>query len=144
MSHTIHHLLHINAPIDKVFTALSSIEELKLWYTTEVQGSSKLNEIIEVKFGGVDFHTKVIELVANEKIVMECVATSLPLVGQKVTYELDQNDEKTRVRFSQDGFDELDDFYANMNFSASKYLESLRQFCQNGTSEAFGSKGYRS
>jgi uncharacterized protein YndB with AHSA1/START domain len=144
MSHTIHHLLHINAPIDKVFTALSSIEELKLWYTTEVQGSSKLNEIIEFKFGGVDFHTKVIELVANEKIVMECVATSLPLVGQKVTYELDQNDEKTRVRFSQDGFDELDDFYANMNFSASKYLESLRQYCQNGTSEAFGSKGYRS
>ena len=144
MSHTIHHLLHINAPIDKVFIALSSIEELKLWYTTEVQGSSKLNEIIEFKFGGVDFHTKVIELVANEKIVMECVATSLPLVGQKVTYELDQNDEKTRVRFSQDGFDELDDFYANMNFSASKYLESLRQFCQNGTSEAFGSKGYRS
>lgn len=144
MSYTIHHLLHINAPIDKVFTALSSIEELKLWYTTEVQGSSKLNEIIEFKFGGVDFHTKVIELVANEKIVMECVATSLPLVGQKVTYELDQNDEKTRVRFSQDGFDELDDFYANMNFSASKYLESLRQFCQNGTSEAFGSKGYRS
>lgn len=144
MSHTIHHLLHINAPIDKVFTALSSIEELKLWYTTEVQGSSKLNEIIEFKFGGVDFHTKVIELVANEKIVMECVATSLPLVGQKVTYELDQNDEKTRVRFSQDGFDELDDFYANMNFSASKYLESLRQFCQNGNSEAFGSKGYRS
>ena len=144
MSHTIHHLLHINAPIDKVFTALTSIEELKLWYTTEVQGSSKLNEIIEFKFGGVDFHTKVIELVANEKIVMECVATSLPLVGQKVTYELDQNDEKTRVRFSQDGFDELDDFYANMNFSASKYLESLRQYCQNGTSEAFGSKGYRS
>ena len=144
MSHTIHHLLHINAPIDKVFTALSSIEELKLWYTTEVQGSSKLNEIIEFKFGGVDFHTKVIELVANEKIVMECVATSLPLVGQKVTYELDQNDEKTRVRFSQDGFDELDDFYANMNFSASKYLESLRQYCQNGTSEAFGSRGYRS
>ena len=144
MSHTIHHLLHINSPIDKVFTALTSIEELKLWYTTEVQGSSKLNEIIEFKFGGVDFHTKVIELVANEKIVMECVATSLPLVGQKVTYELDQNDEKTRVRFSQDGFDELDDFYANMNFSASKYLESLRQYCQNGTSEAFGSKGYRS
>ena len=144
MSHTIQHLLHINAPIDKVFTALSSIEELKLWYTTEVQGSSKLNEIIEFKFGGVDFHTKVIELVTNEKIVMECVATSLPLVGQKVTYELDQNDEKTRVRFSQDGFDELDDFYANMNFSASKYLESLRQYCQNGTSEAFGSKGYRS
>jgi uncharacterized protein YndB with AHSA1/START domain len=144
MSHTIHHLLHISASKDKVFSALTSIEELKLWYTTEVQGSSNLNEIIEFKFGDIDFHTKVTELVVNEKIVMECVATSLPLVGQKVTYELDQNDEKTRVRFYQDGFEELDDFYANMNFSSSKYLESLRQYCQNRTSEAFGSKGYRS
>jgi uncharacterized protein YndB with AHSA1/START domain len=144
MSHTIHHLLHISASKDKVFSALTSIEELKLWYTTEVQGSSNLNEIIEFKFGDIDFHTKVTELVVNEKIVMECVATSLPLVGQKVTYELDQNDEKTRVRFYQDGFEELDDFYANMNFSSSKYLESLRQYCQNRTSEAFGSTGYRS
>jgi uncharacterized protein YndB with AHSA1/START domain len=144
MSFTINHLLHINAPLDKVFKAITSIEELKLWYTTEVQGGSKLNEIIKFKFGSVDFHTKVIELVPNEKIVMECIATSLPLIGQKVTYELDQNDEKTRVRFSQDGFEALDDFYANMNFSASKYLESLRQYCQKGTSEAYGSAGYRS
>ena len=75
---------------------------------------------------------------------MECVDTSLPVIGQRISYELDQNEEKTRVRFSQDGFNELDDFYANMNFSASKYLESLRQYCQNGSSEAFGSKGYRS
>ena len=144
MSHTIHHLLHINSPKEKVFNALTSIEKLKLWYTTEVQGIFNLNEIIEFKFGSVDFHTKIIDLVVNEKIVMECVATSLPLIGQKITYELDQNDEKTRVRFSQDGFEFLDDFYANMNFSASKYLESLRQFCQKGSSEAFGSIGYRS
>ena len=144
MSHTIHHLLHINSPKEKVFNALTSIEKLKLWYTTEVQGIFNLNEIIEFKFGSVDFHTKIIDLVVNEKIVMECVATSLPLIGQKITYELDQNDEKTRVRFSQDGFELLDDFYANMNFSASKYLESLRQFCQKGSSEAFGSIGYRS
>ena len=144
MSYIIHHLLHINAPKEKVFTALTNIEELKVWYTTEVEGSSALNKIIKFKFGSIDFHTKVTELINNEKIVMECVDTSLPVIGQRISYELDQNEEKTRVRFSQDGFNELDDFYANMNFSASKYLESLRQYCQNGTSEAFGSKGYRS
>ena len=51
MSFTINHLLHINAPLEKVFNAITSIDELKLWYTTEVQGGSKLNEIIEFKFG---------------------------------------------------------------------------------------------
>ena len=87
MSHTIYHLLHVNPPKEEVFNALTSIEKLKLWYTTEVQGIFNLNEIIEFKFGSVDFHTKIIDLVVNEKIVMECVATSLPLIGQKITYE---------------------------------------------------------
>lgn len=105
---------------------------------------SELHGVIEFKFGGVDFHTKVIEMVANEKLVLECIATSLPLVGHKISYILDQNDEKTRVRFTQEGFEENDDFFANMNFSMAKYLESLRQYCQKGTSEAFGSEGYRS
>ena len=67
MSYTIHHLLHINAPKEKVFTALTNIEELKVWYTTEVEGSSALNKIIKFKFGSIDFHTKVIELINNEK-----------------------------------------------------------------------------
>ena len=55
-------------------------------------------------------------------------------------YELDENDGKTRVRYSYNGFSEMDDSYANMNFSSAKYLESLRQFCQKGVGEAFGSK----
>jgi hypothetical protein len=38
----------------------------------------------------------------------------------------------------------MDDSYANMNFSSGKYLESLRQFCQTGIGEAFGSDRYRS
>lgn len=144
MSHTINHLFHINAPVEKVFKAVTNIDDLKAWYTTEVTGVSELHGVIEFKFGGVDFHTKVIEMVANEKLVLECIATSLPLVGHKISYILDQNDEKTRVRFTQEGFEENDDFFANMNFSMAKYLESLRQYCQKGTSEAFGSEGYRS
>ena len=59
-------------------------------------------------------------------------------------YELDENDGKTRVRFTYEGFDVMDDSYANMNYSSAKYLESLRQYCQTGKGEAFGSPSYRS
>ena len=144
MSHAIKHLFHINAPLESVFRALTSIEELKSWYTTQVGGSSEPDHVIEFKFGDIDFHAKVVELIPNKKIVWECIATSLPLVGHKMIFDLDQNDHKTRIRYTQEGFEDADDLYANMNFSMGKYLESLRQFCQQGISEAFGSEGYRS
>ena len=145
MSYTIKHLLHINSPIENVFDALSNIEKIKKWYTTEASGESKLNGNVNFRFGEIDFQIQIIEFEKNKKITWECVDTTLDaLIGQKYTYELDQNADKTRVRYSQSAFEDQDDFYANMNFSASKYLESLRQFCQNGNSEAFGSKGYRS
>ena len=58
-------------------------------------------------------------------------------------YDLDENNGKTRVRYSYEGFEEMDDAYANMNYSSGKYLESLRQFWQTGIGEAFGSETYR-
>ena len=100
--------------------------------------------MINFKFGTIDFIVKVTELEVNKKIGWECVETTLPFVGHIYTFELDENDGKTRIRLTEHGFEEQDDMYANMNFSWGKYLESLRQFCQIGLSEAFGSPGYRS
>ena len=65
-------------------------------------------------------------------------------IGHLMKYDLDENDGKTRVRYSYEGFSEIDDSYANMNYSSAKYLESLRQYCQAGKGEAFGSPSYRS
>ncbi|MBI3259882.1 MAG: SRPBCC domain-containing protein, partial [Ignavibacteriae bacterium] len=59
------------------------------------------------------------------------------------TFDLDENDGKTRVRFSHSGWPEQDDFYANCAFSWGRYMESLRQLCQTGRGEAYGSVGYR-
>ena len=47
-------------------------------------------------------------------------------------YDLDENDGKTRVRYTYEGFSDIDDAFANMNYSSAKYLESLRQFFQTG------------
>ena len=68
----------------------------------------------------------------------------MPIESLFMTYELSENEGKTRVRFSYGNFTEKSDFYANQNFSSAKYLESLRQFCQTGKGEAFGSDSYRS
>ena len=68
MSYTIKHLFHINSPIENVFDALSDIEKLKEWYTTETSGESKLNGIINFRFGEIDFKIQILEYEKNKKI----------------------------------------------------------------------------
>ena len=144
MSIPLKHLFHINASVDKVFKALTNVNEMKIWYTTEISGESSIDQLINFKFGTIEFIVKVTALEVNKKIVWECVDTTMPFVGHSYTFELDESDGKTRILLTELGFEQQDDMYANMNFSWGKYLESLRQYCQKGLSEAFGSSGYRS
>ena len=137
-------LLHINSPKEEVFKALTLSNELSKWYTTIVKGVFVLNEIITFEFVNfAEFKFKVIGIRQNESVHLEIVESEFDNVGHIMKYDLDENDGKTRVRYTHEGFVEMDDFYANMNYSSAKYLESLRQYCQTGKGEAFGSSNYR-
>ena len=140
---SIKHLFHINASMEKVFEAISTIEGLKNWWTVQTAGSPEVGGIIEFRFGEFENDMKVLELKPNESLTWECVASAPDWVGTKFTFHLDTNDGKTRVRFEQSGWKETGDFYAGCCFSWGRYMESLRQFCQTGKGEAFGSEGYR-
>lgn len=73
----------------------------------------------------------------------ECIAGFDDWLGTHITFALDENDGKTRVRFEHSGWADNGDSYAACSFSWARYLESLRQYCQTGTGEAFGSPTYR-
>ena len=66
------------------------------------------------------------------------------VIGHETTFDLEQVNGKTRIRFSQSGFSEKNDLYAGINYSWGKYLESLRQYLQTGIGEGFGTEKYRS
>jgi len=144
MNFEIKMLFHINAPIQKVFHALSSIDGLSNWWTNDTSGSAVLDGIIKFRFagsGGPDM--KVIEQETNKKISWKCIDSPHGWVGHTFTFLLDENEEKTRIRFSHSGWEVQDDFYAICSFSWGRYMESLRQYCQYEKGEAFGSLGYR-
>lgn len=139
--HQIEHLLHINAPLNKVYEAIKDVENIKQWYTTDIVDN--LDNTKTFKWGEMFLIAKCNEI-QNEKITWEFLESSMPIESLFMTYELSENEGKTRVRFTYGNFSEKSDFYANQNFSSAKYLESLRQFCQTGNGEAFGSGSYRS
>ena len=141
MEHTIDHLLHINAPVNEVYEALSKVEKIKEWYTTDIEENSDKTKTF--KWGEMYLIVKFDETL-NKKIIWEFIESSIPIESLQMTYELSENEGKTRLKLSYGNFAEKSDFYANQNFSTAKYLESLRQYCQTGKGEAFGSELYRS
>ena len=102
-----------------------------------------MDGIIQFRFGEGGPDMKVKELKPNASVTWECVAGPEDWLGNIFTFNLDENEGKTRVRFEQAGWKETDDFYASCSFSWGRYMESLRQYCQKGKGEAFGSEGYR-
>jgi uncharacterized protein YndB with AHSA1/START domain len=141
---SIKHLFHINASKEKVFEALTTVKGLSGWWTASTSGESKVGGIIQFRFGdmgGPDMKVK--EIKANESVSWECVGGPEDWIGHIFSFHLDTAENKTRVRFEQSGWEEAGDFYASCNFSWGRYLESLRQLCQTGKGEAFGSEGYR-
>ena len=140
---SIKNLFHIAAPKEKVYKALSTIYGLSNWWTTQTSGDSKLDGILQFRFGEGGPDMKVKEMKPNESVTWECVAGPEDWLGNIFTFDLDENEGKTRVRFEQAGWKEANDFYASCSFSWGRYMESLRQYCQAGKGEAFGSEGYR-
>ena len=137
---SIKHLFHIDAPRQKVYEAISTIEGLKNWWTRQTTGGSQPGDVIAFRFGepGMDF--KVSGLKKDVEVSWECVAGFDDWIGTTITFQLDENDSKTRVRFSHDGWKITNDHYAGCNFSWGRYMESLRQYCQTGEGAPFGSK----
>jgi uncharacterized protein YndB with AHSA1/START domain len=139
----INHLFHINAPREKVYEAISTVDGLSNWWTKETNGSSKVGDEVAFSFGNHTTTMKVTELKPNEMVQWECVNGFPDWIGTTLSFKLDENEGKTRVRFKHDNWKEADDFLAACSFSWSKYLESMRQLCQTGKGEAFGSDNYR-
>ena len=140
MKTSIKHLFHINAPKQKVFEAVSTIKGLSNWWTVKTNGDDTLGGRIQFDFGDtIGPEMKIIEYKPDSSIIWKCVASSHGWLGHRFMFLFDTNNEKTRVRFSHEGWDKQDDFYAICSFSWGRYLESLRQYCETGKGQAFGS-----
>ena len=139
----IKHLLLIAAPMEKVYEALTTIKGLSGWWTTQTTGECKPGGIIQFRFGTVGNDMKVITLKKNEWVLWECMSGPDDWIGTRLTFQLSENAGKTLVRFEHAGWKNANDFFAGCTFTWGRYMESLRQLCQTGKGEAFGSGGYR-
>lgn len=136
---TIKHLFHISAQREKVYAEISTAAGISNWWSVGASGENKTGSILTVPFGSyATMKFNVTELVPNKKVEWKCTGGQDEWVGNTLTFLLDENEGKTRVRFEHAGWKETGDSYAATCFSWSLYLQSLRNLCQEGKGKPFG------
>jgi len=136
---TIKHLFHISAPREKVYAEISTAEGVSKWWSIGATGENKVGATLTVPFGTYStMKFKITELIPNKKVEWECTGGQDEWIGNILSFNLDENDGKTRVRFEHGGWKETGDNYAASTFSWSLYLQSLRNLCQEGKGKPFG------
>lgn len=129
----IRHLLTINAPVSKVYKAITDQEGLANWWTKETKAEPTVGSIAEFRFGERYLNRmRITSLVPDKKVTWECIQGDREWVGTRFVFDLEEREGKTLARFAHTDWDEATDFYALCNYHWGQYMVSLKNYCETG------------
>ncbi len=133
----IKHRFWISAPIDKVYSAISTIAGVKEWWTSDTTGIYSVGG--RLRFGFADGKHNLFEvtkLEKNKSVAWKCVESAFPdqdWLGTTVTISLSRDEDgDIVVDFEHDGWAAMNDFYGICNWHWGFFLNSLKQYCETG------------
>jgi uncharacterized protein YndB with AHSA1/START domain len=131
---TILHVIDVKAPRSKVLEALTTIDGLAGWWTTNVTGSAAKGGRIAFVFDGFGPTMEVTELDAPTRVSWKCIEGVEQWADNTFQFDLAEAEGATRLRFRQNYATELgDDEYGMYNFNWGYYLHSLKMLCETGS-----------
>lgn len=136
---TIIHTVHIHAAPHEVYRALTTVAGVTSWWTTEAKLEPGEGGVIEFTFVG-DFHPRMKQTKLEEPAFVEwlCIAGHSNWQDNRFTFSLRDQHGETSLQFVQEYAQELDnDTYGTYNFNWGYYLNSLKQFCEEGIGTPF-------
>jgi hypothetical protein len=84
-------------------------------------------------FGKFRNEMKVTELVPNQKVVWECINSIDEWIGTRISFELEEKNGNTLLRFTQGGWRAVTDTFASCNYDWALFMKSLKSYCETGT-----------
>ena len=135
----INHLIGIKGSLTKTYTAVSTIEGLKEWWTVDISGSPKVGAIIRFRFGDYGkTEMKVTALQKNSLVKWKCTKhAARAWVGTELTFALKATEGQVYLRFRQAGWKKAGDFLAYCSTKWAAYLLGLKEFIETGAGRPF-------
>ena len=127
------HKVGITAPASEVYAALTTIDGLAGWWTTDTVGTSDaVGGTVTFTFsrGTVDVAVRILE--ADAAVVWEVVSGPEEWLGTTVSFELRQQGDWTIVLFSHEGWKEPVEFMHHCSTKWATFMLSLKQLVETG------------
>ena len=125
------HRVGITATPEKVYEALTTVEGLAAWWTTDTSGDG--DDVLKFRFGNVGgFDMKVLDLQPDARVLWEVVEGPAEWVGTTVSFDLAQDGEWTIVLFAHAGWREPVEFMNHCSTKWATFLMSLKSLVETG------------
>jgi uncharacterized protein YndB with AHSA1/START domain len=122
------HRVGIGKPLEDVYHALSTIEGLRHWWTTETRGNPQEGAIIDFGFCKMN----VLESKPEKAVHWRCVAGPEDWIGTEVSFTLKHEDNQTFVLFKHANWKEPVEFMHHCSTKWATFLLSLRDWVERG------------
>jgi uncharacterized protein YndB with AHSA1/START domain len=124
--------------LDDAYDALTTLDGLAGWWTTDTTGSTEVDGVVKFRFGEAGgFDMKVVELAPAKRVLWEVVDGPEEWIGTTVSWDLKQEDDFTIILLAHEGWREPVEFMHHCSTKWASYLLSLKQLLETGTGSSF-------
>ncbi len=132
------HTISTSVKIDEVMAALTSLEGLNSWWTTETTGDPAEGGRLAFRFGGHGGPDMSVEKVTESEVVWRCVAGPEEWLGTTIEFDLRTNEGgDTALYFTHRGWAEETPFHYHCSMKWASFLLSLKEYFDLGQGRPF-------
>jgi uncharacterized protein YndB with AHSA1/START domain len=115
-----------------VYQALTTIEGLSGWWTTDTKGDSKVGAVLQFRFHAGGFDMKVLKLEPTKHVLWQVIEGPTEWIGTKISFDLKQEGDWTILLFKHQGWKEPVEFMHHCSTKWAVFLLSLKALLETG------------
>jgi uncharacterized protein YndB with AHSA1/START domain len=125
--------LKIKVAPEIIYDAITTQEGLAGWWAKQTKARPEVGFINVFTFGNFRNEMKVTKLVPNKKVEWECIDSIEEWIGTCISFDLEEKDGQTLLRFTHGGWKEATDTFAGCTYDWGRFMTSLKSLCETGT-----------
>ena len=124
--------LSIKAARGKVYDAISTQEGIASWWCKDTIAKPEIGFTNVFTFGKIRNEFKVKDLKPGKKVDWKVVNSIDEWIGTDVTFDLEEKDGNTILRFAHSDWKAETDLYAACTYDWARFMASLKSLCETG------------
>jgi uncharacterized protein YndB with AHSA1/START domain len=129
----IKHKLVIKTTADKIYEAIITQEGLSGWWAKQTIAKPEIGFVNVFTFGTFRNEMEITELTHNKKVEWKITHSIDEWMGTTISFDLEEKEGKTNLRFTHSGWKATTDTYAGSNYDWGRFMTSLKLYCETGT-----------